>query len=53
MRIVRIIVVMLVEVEVVWLGDVETTLGESIIPVILVDVCVGGGGGATTPGESS
>jgi len=43
---------MLVEVEVVWLGGVDTAPGESIIPVMLGDVWLGGGG-ATTPGESS
>ena len=43
---------MLVEVDVVWLGGVDTTPGESIIPVILVDVWLGVGAGAGAPGES-
>jgi len=44
---------MLVEVDVVWLGGVDTAPGESVVPVMLVDVSLGGGGGVTTPGESS
>lgn len=52
LRIVRIIViVVLVEVEDVSSG-VDTTPGESIIPVMLVDVWLGVGAGAGEPGES-